>query len=119
MNFMEWLGKEASIHQELFFSFKDATVGINEPALNFEGIKLFPNPNNGWFIIQSSVNSQPDSHRELVEIYNMLGEKVYSEFSTFNSPVSINISNQPVGIYLYRVITEDGNLVAVGKFVIQ
>jgi hypothetical protein len=54
-----------------------------------------------------------------VEIYNVLGEKIYSQIPLPNTQFSINISNQPSGIYFYRVITETGNAVAEGKFVIQ
>ncbi len=33
--------------------------------------------------------------------------------------VQIDLSNQPNGVYFYRVIKEDGNLVGEGKLVIQ
>ena len=57
-----------------------------------------------------------------LQIYNMLGEKIY--VSSFGGGVrrteeEIDLSNQPAGIYMYRVITETGKLVGEGKIVIE
>ncbi len=113
----------------------DTLIGLNEYSFmakwtcgGIEGINnipepnqttiLFPNPNKGVFTIKSSV----DNRQSLVEVYNMLGEKVYtaslnpSNGGTLNS---IDISNQPAGIYLYRVSSEEGQLISSGKFVIE
>ena len=87
---------------------------VNIPS-NSGRVKIYPNPNNGQFTIQSSVVSGPF----YVEVYNVLGDKVYSQFSTFNSKVSVNLSSQPNGIYFYRVIKEDGNLLGENKLMIQ
>ncbi|HTB06000.1 MAG TPA: T9SS type A sorting domain-containing protein [Bacteroidia bacterium] len=77
--------------------------------------KLFPNPNNGKFTIQlSEVYGKPT-----IEIYNVLGEKVYQQFSIPNSQFSIDLTNQPAGIYFYRVITESGSLISSGKVIIE
>ncbi len=78
-------------------------------------IKVFPNPSNGQFTLSLSNFSEKFN----VEIYNIMGQKVYSQLSTFNSQVSINLSSQPNGVYLYRVITENGGLVGEGKTVIE
>jgi trimeric autotransporter adhesin len=88
-------------------------------------LKVFPNPSNGKFTIQSSVVSG----QSLVEIYNEMGQKVassnYSEGGAFKSLPwggqgwALDLSNQPAGIYLYRVITHEGELVGSGKLIIQ
>jgi uncharacterized repeat protein (TIGR03803 family) len=80
-----------------------------------DGVVLYPNPNKGVFIIESSVISGQWS----VEIYNILGQEVYSQFTIHNAQFSINISSEPSGIYLYRVLTENGNLIGEGKLIIQ
>ncbi|MGP8217646.1 MAG: phospholipase D-like domain-containing protein [Bacteroidia bacterium] len=77
-------------------------------------VKVFPNPNNGKFTIQSPVNSSQSS----VQIYNVLGEKVYS-LSTVHFPLSIDLSGSPAGIYLYRIVSANGDNMATGKFVIE
>jgi len=79
-------------------------------------IAIFPNPNNGVFTIQSSVAGGPLS----VEVYNVLGKKVLTE--ALLSPQGnnvINLSDDPSGIYLYRVLNEDGGLLGSGKVIID
>jgi len=82
-----------------------------------QNISVCPNPSNGQFTFV--ITSEAKQSLSIIEVCNVLGEKVYSQFFTFNSPLSINISNQPNGIYLYRVITETGNLLGQGKLIIQ
>ncbi len=81
-----------------------------------KSITLFPNPNNGSFTIQTegAQNFVPAT----IEIYNVLGEKVYTQFTTHNSPLTIDL-NQPNGLYLYRVISAEGDLIGEGKLVIS
>ena len=63
----------------------------------------------------------------MIEIYNMMGERIYHSFlphpdsyrDTKGALKQINLSGQPNGIYLYRVVTTDGKLVGDGKFVIE
>ena len=98
------------------FSVNFLTAGINELIPNRWGMKLYPNPNNGEFTIESSVVSGQAS----VEVYNLLGEKIYSKLlPIFNCPLSIDLGTKSPGVYLYRVITETGNLVSEGKFIIE
>jgi OOP family OmpA-OmpF porin len=96
-------------------SYADSISAIGELKVESEKLKVFPNPSNGVFTVESSVVS----HQLSVEVYNELGQKIFSQFSTFNSQFSINLSNQPLGIYLYRVITEQGELVGSGKLIIK
>jgi hypothetical protein len=88
---------------------------INEENKNNTACILYPNPNTGNFQIaisqQLSANSQ-------IEVYNILGEQVYQ--APLNATTTqISMSNKAEGLYLYRVVTEKGNLVGEGKFVIQ
>jgi hypothetical protein len=96
------------------------TEGINEITSQKYSISLFPNPNNGQFTIE--VKSEEPEVKGKVEIYNVLGEKVYSQFSSVTadeSQLSINIGNQPSGVYLFKIIDETDNVLKAGKFVIQ
>ncbi|HXB10444.1 MAG TPA: T9SS type A sorting domain-containing protein [Bacteroidia bacterium] len=91
-------------------------LGINEPTQTKEIIKLFPNPNNGVF--QLGISNYELGKNTVVEIYNMLGEKVYSKQGTINNEkLTIQMQENPAGIYLYRVLSENGNLVGEGKFI--
>ena len=79
-------------------------------------IAIFPNPNNGVFTIQSSVAGGPLS----VEVYNVLGKKVLTE--ALLSPQGdnvINLSDNPSGVYLYRVLNKDGGSLGSGKVIID
>ena len=81
-------------------------------------VEVYPNPNNGKFTVESSMEGNQLS----VEIYNLLGEKVYSSLlpQTLKGALNnINLSNQPKGVYLYRVTSLDGNLIGSGRFVIE
>lgn len=63
---------------------------------------VFPNPNNGAFTIHIGEVSENTK----VEIYNALGEVIYSSKITENlSAVSIN--DAPNGIYILRVLEND------------
>lgn len=78
-------------------------------------INLYPNPNNGVFTVQSSISSQQYS----VEIYNILGELVYSKPNIQNPTFNIDISSQVNGVYLYRLTAINGELIDDGKLIIQ
>jgi trimeric autotransporter adhesin len=82
-------------------------------------VLVYPNPNNGQFTIQLPVVSSQCA----VEIYNILGEQVYSNSykPSANSykQVTIDLSSQPNGIYLYRVMAENGYLIGEGKVVLM
>ncbi len=88
-------------------------TGINQLS-NSDPVKLFPNPNNGNFTISTPLLTG----KAVVEIYNVLGEKVCN--STVNNNTSqINMNVQAEGIYLYRVLTENGTLISSGKFIVE
>ncbi len=78
-------------------------------------IKVYPNPNNGVFTIESSVVSGQCS----VEIYNVLGQQVLKEVLPHTQGNNTVRLTQPNGVYLYRIITEAGSLLKQGKVVID
>ena len=54
-----------------------------------------------------------------IEIFNVLGEKMYFQPQTHAGALNtIDLSQQPNGVYLYRVLKEDGSLLGEGKLVI-
>ena len=53
-----------------------------------------------------------------IEIYNVLGEKVCN--STVNKTTTqINMNVQAAGVYLYRVLAENGAVISSGKFIVE
>jgi hypothetical protein len=81
-------------------------------------ITVYPNPSNDLFNLEIVNGDQPLAN-SCIEIYDMLGEKIYSQFNIHNSRFSINLKGSPAGIYLYRVTTEKGEFIGSGKLIIE
>ena len=93
-------------------------LGVNDIIDTGEIVSVYPNPCAGDFTIQ--FNNEKLSVKNTIQIYNMLGDKIYSkELKSTDFKSSVDISNHSSGIYLYRVTSEEGNLVATGKISIQ
>jgi len=73
-------------------------TGVNQLKINNEQLKIYPNPNNGQFTLSLSNLTENCN----VEIYNVLGEKVYTD-ALPQSQSNINLTGQPNGVYLIRV----------------
>ncbi len=79
-----------------------SNLGLNEITEN--NIAVYPNPNTGKFQVAS-----PKFQIQSLEIYNTLGEKVYSMSVTgYSSPVTVNIADKPSGIYVVKITTVNG-----------
>ena len=87
---------------------------VNQLEIRNYKLEVYPNPNNGNF----TVLLKGISPKNQITIFNILGEQVYQ--SSLNATSNqIEMSCKADGLYLYRVITETGELVGQGKFVIQ
>ncbi len=93
------------------------TEGVNEIGNKNEGMSVYPNPNNGVFTITLS-HPELVSGSQTIEVYNVMGERVKSEELRAKSE-EVDMGAQPNGIYFYRVIEENGELVGAGKLIIQ
>ncbi|MBI5538872.1 MAG: T9SS type A sorting domain-containing protein [Bacteroidia bacterium] len=80
----------------------DIVIGIDDNQLESE-INTFPNPNNGLFIVKKEVENTIDK----IEIYNILGEKIYFSNIMQNNAVEINITNSPNGIYFVKIYEKE------------
>lgn len=78
-------------------------------------VDVYPNPSRGVFNIVVRDKEQGISE---LQVYNVLGEKICDEKLT-SATAQINISNQPTGVYLYRVLNTEGGLLGEGKLIIQ
>jgi uncharacterized repeat protein (TIGR03803 family) len=97
----------------VIFKYGDTITGINE-LTNANEVRVYPNPFDGKFTIESSVVSGQSS----VEIYNVLGEQIAkSQWPLANSRMQIDLSDKPTGIYFYRIISEKGDFIASGKLI--
>jgi len=79
----------------------DCVTGIAN-LTNNSGLSIYPNPNNGQFIIESSYPVQ-------YKIYNALGQMI-EESQTTKEKNNINISEYSKGIYTLLIIDSQNNL---------
>ena len=94
------------------FKFGDA-VGIVENNLQ-ANISIYPNPSSGKF--QFVINGLPFIENHTVEIYDMLGEKIYA--ATINSDkTEIDLNNPANGIYFVNI--SNGINTYSGKIIIE
>lgn len=71
---------------------------------------VYPNPNNGNFNIETSLNSG------LVELYQISGKKVY-ETNINNNIININNAGLHPGVYFIRVTS--GNIIKTHKVIVR
>ncbi len=81
-------------------------------------LTIFPNPGKGIFTL---IMQSYESGIKNIEVYNVLGENVFTKTlpSSKGDNYSVDLKNQPNGIYLYRLLTLTGELVEEGKLIIQ
>jgi hypothetical protein len=92
----------------------DASIN---PVIEKSNISLFPDPNNGLFTLQIKNEEQEIKN---IEVYNVMGQKVLAETLRYpQGDNAIDISSQPSGIYLYRILNTDGELLGSGKVVVN
>ncbi len=85
--------------------FCDSTLTTNSPSIEKEIVQLLlsPNPTEGKF----NISGLPNEERQ-IEIYNTLGEKVYSvPVNRGSQQTVINIESLPPGVYFVKVGSAD------------
>ena len=96
----------------------NSTTEINEISAATGGVNLYPNPNNGSFTISITLPVPVTVVQPQIEIYNVLGKMIYHAGVTTGN-AQISLSNAARGMYLYRIVTNDGKPVGIGKFVME
>ena len=95
-------------------------LGIDKVAGENESIGVYPNPNNGVFTISLSHAELVSASQPIIEVYNILGEKIYNALlKQVQGDNSTDLTGQPNGIYLYRVVAASGELIGEGKIIVQ
>jgi len=90
-----------------------STLGIHEKDNNTRILSLYPNPTNGNITLDAGSGLLQNGK---VEIYNLLGDKVYETlFSDKSSQLLIDLSNVSGGVYFLKLKTEKETIVK--KFV--
>ena len=86
---------------------------LSTNVFNKNTMVIYPNPSNGIYTIQTNEIYATKS----ISIYTIQGQKIYDAAISSNE-TTIDISNQPKGVYLYKVFGEEGETKS-GKLVIE
>ncbi|WP_411811870.1 T9SS type A sorting domain-containing protein [Chryseobacterium scophthalmum] len=86
----------------------------HQPSIeNVKSFKLFPNPNNAVFnILMSKVKTGS------LEITDINGKHVYSDFFENKNTFSVNLKNNNNGIYFIK-ITDSSREISIKKIIIN
>jgi hypothetical protein len=82
-------------------------AGINENK-NEDLVSIFPNPNNGSFMLNYTSTS---NQKVSLKLYDRIGRMVYSsevKVTSGSNPIEMNIQNLNSGIYMFELINEQG-----------
>ena len=78
------------------------TNGIAD-LIDEQSMSIYPNPTNGKFTLVIASKAKQSQ----IEVYNVLGEKVYSiTNSPINQSTIFDISSQPSGVYFLNIKTD-------------
>jgi hypothetical protein len=88
-----------------------------------EAFSIYPNPNNGSFTLTfPSMSEEEMEHGEEAEndvyIFDAMGKVILEKKQTTAKAITVDLTGYPKGIYLVRVVDEDGNS-KVKKVVLQ
>jgi len=76
---------------------------------------IYPNPTNGKFHISSALSRR---FQDLgFEVYNSLGEKIYSE-KIYSEKTEIDLNGQPNGIYFFQ-LKHNNDILGKGKIIVN
>ena len=96
----------------------DASVtlptGINESMSAENDIDIFPNPSTGLINIHTSTKNEEE---QFVEVYNLLGAKIHVSEKSKLSNYTLNLSNQPKGVYVVKIYR--GEKCTTRKIIVQ
>ncbi len=100
------------------FKFKDTniTTSSNQLSVASGQCVVYPNPSNGIFTL---ITTGDGIKAATMEVFNVLGERVFTRKIRQADDKIINLSNQPKGIYFYNVISADGSFQGKGILIIQ
>ncbi|PLX19513.1 MAG: hypothetical protein C0599_10790, partial [Salinivirgaceae bacterium] len=86
------------------------TVGMND--IEFESLKVYPNPVNDRLIINSSnLNSEAD-----LMVFDMSGKTIMNrKIQQWDSQIELNVSNLNAGVYTIQIV--NGQQILTNKFI--
>jgi Peptidase C10 family/Spi protease inhibitor/Secretion system C-terminal sorting domain len=91
-----------------------ALLAVKKVTDNSTDISVYPNPSHGVFNFTMSNNNNAYQ----LKVYNVLGQQVSTTIITSVNN-QINLSTQPKGVYIYKIMTETGSPVSTGRVVVE
>lgn len=104
----------AYVSYSAFVQELNCPTGINEISNNNASANVYPDPNNGTFTV--ALKNAPE--KSYISVFNVLGQTVYNTQLTAEK-TTVNIGSQTPGIYLYRILSENGSTISTGKLEIK
>ena len=89
------------------------TEGIINQSKSIEAIKIYPNPNNGYFQVGCPAGQNIDNR---ILIYDVLG-KIVEEIHMTTDHIEVNLSEQKKGVYYVKIMNSNG--IKIEKIVYQ
>lgn len=83
---------------------EDHGIRVVNPIWSLADLKLMPNPNEGRFVIKSP--NSLDKSIISMQIFNSIGRSVNFKRTILNNEIQFDISNNPLGIYLLKIILD-------------
>jgi len=77
----------------------------NEQIIKEKGLKVYPNPNNGRFVVEIS-----NFKLARISLFNLTGKRVFCQDNIAESLSLINLSHIPRGIYMIKVNDQEKHL---------
>ncbi|MEO5643492.1 MAG: T9SS type A sorting domain-containing protein [Bacteroidia bacterium] len=75
-------------------------------------VSIYPNPGNGSFTVEAH-----SSAAKTIQVFDMMGKLVFAAEQTTENIIPIDITEQPAGIYMVRIVT--GNSIETQKLIKQ
>jgi len=79
-------------------------TGVDNKATQTADFKVYPNPSNGLFYLESS-NVNTDEMFQ-VRVYDLLGKQVHQQQNQFNGNQIMDLNNLKAGIYILSISNE-------------
>jgi len=91
----------SDVYLDNIYFYKESTAGVNDN--NIINVSVYPNPSNSDWNFRT-----PNTVINSVEVFNLLGKRVASQRSNNSTEASISTQGLTSGIYIARIITEQG-----------
>jgi hypothetical protein len=103
-----------SNNMQVFIAKLGLTTGIEE-LLKSSGVSVFPNP----FTTSTTLTLQGTYHNPSLFIYNLLGQEVGAYCIGTNKQITIHRNNLPAGMYFYKLIEDNKEVLGIGKMIVE